>query len=125
MTEETMDTNGAIQLVEHEGWFTIERVEHDNIEELRSYKDGTGGMYLFCSSRVSDACVEGDAADMTGIAQAIKERAEFEDRRCAVEVVDDFAYFWSPRNSSVKGKVPLKYADELSKEIFKRFKGEG
>ena len=118
--ENEMITDGAIKLVESDDWYTIERVEHDNVQEIRPYEDGLGG-YLFSSARISDACVEGTQGHMVGIATAIRDRENFAEKRCAVKFEGEFAYFWSPRNSSVLGKVPIAYADALSEDIFKRF----
>lgn len=67
----------------------------------------------------SDADVEGTAAEMLGIAQAIEQRGSEFFHRCSVVVHWGFneVMFDSPRNSQECGVVTLAEADELAKEI--------
>ncbi len=53
-------------------WYLIERAEHDGRVWLEPM--GPGAMALCCSSRISDADVEGSREEMLAIAQAIEER---------------------------------------------------
>lgn len=67
--------------------------------------------------RVSDADVEGTFDEMREIAKAIRSRGAKTFRRCAVRVDDGLAYFWSPRNSTRYGVVPVGIADDLAGQI--------
>lgn len=98
-------------------WWIIERAEHDG----RSWMERTGpnSMSLRCSSRFSDADVEGDSGEMRAIARAIQERGSFSAKRCSVEVAGDEVRFCSPRNSSVDGVTDLACADALAEMIEK------
>jgi len=68
---------------------------------------------------VSDACVEGTAAEMLAIAATIAARGYFGARRCAVEFSDGAFTFWSPRNSTGGGNDAIHPddADDLAREI--------
>lgn len=82
---------------EGDGWYVIE------------YADGT---------RLSDACVEGPATDMLGLADAIERRRDFSEWRCAVTFDGDRVQFYSPRNTTGGyGEVPFAVADALAAEI--------
>lgn len=86
-------------------WYVIERAEHDGKH--------------WCSSRFSDADVEGTGAEMLAIADAI-ERREYEAfKRCAVTFEGGNAHFWSPRNSHRDGITSMKFALLLAEEIRK------
>lgn len=97
-------------------WYCIERAEHDGREWIA---DGS----FQCSSRISDADVEGTEEEMRAIAQGIRDRTMASFRRCAVDFgegpLGQGAMFYSPRNSMDrnKGAVPLARADELAAEI--------
>lgn len=98
-------------------WYTIVKAEHDGIEEFR--RTGPNTMSLYCSERVSDACVEGYLHEMADLAKAIDERGEQSFKRCAVAVDEkhDRVEFWSPRNSREPGVVTLADADDLAEQI--------
>lgn len=105
-------------------WYVIERAEHDGREWLETI--GPNAQALRCSSRFSDADVEGTASDMLEIAAAIEKRGSFSAKRCAVLIVPATAFsmnataeFWSPRNSRARGAVTLAEADELAALIRK------
>lgn len=95
-------------------WWLIVRAEHEGVSE---WVPTTYGAAWFDSARVSDACVEGSLFEMLGLADAIEKRASCHHRRCAVEVADGHADFWSPRNSMERARVPLDVADALAKQI--------
>lgn len=99
-------------------WYVIERAEHDG----RTWFEPTGprSMSLRCSSRISDADIEGTAEDMLEIAKAIRDRGQFSARRCAVVVSGNEVEFWSPRNSRQPGVTDLAAADELAGLIEQR-----
>lgn len=104
-----------------EDWFVIEKGsdEHDHSEWLEDLiVDGVkiGASYQH-SGRFSDACVEGDAAEMLEIAEAIERRESFYAKRCAVRCDEEGVSFWSPRNSQVTGVVSFEAADALATEI--------
>ena len=97
-------------------WYIIEKVEHDNEEW---FKKTEYGFALMCSSRISDADVEGSAAEMIEIAKAIIARSSVSFRRCAVYCDETHAHFSSPRNSTKNGSVTLAEADALAVQILK------
>lgn len=68
---------------------------------------------------ISDACVEGTAAEMLAIAATITARGYFGARRCAVEFSDGAFLFWSPRNSQgdANDAISPEDADDLAREI--------
>jgi len=107
-----------LKLVKSEGmdnWYRIERAEHDGRQWLE--RTGPHQMALRCSSRFSDADVEGTAFEMRAIAQAIKARRAERFKRCAVTIDGESVAFESPRNSTVPGIVTLAEADELAHAI--------
>ena len=98
-----------------DGWYSIERAEPENRIWLE--RVGPNVSRFMYSGRISDACVEGTALEMLGIAKAIKNRELIEYKRCAVYVECGSAYFYSPRNSSQEGEVPLSDADEFANQV--------
>ncbi len=96
-------------------WYTIEKAEHEGIEELRS--TGPNSMSLYSSARVSDACVEGTAAEMLDIATAIERREQESYKRCAVDARTNRVGLWSPHNSLHSGIVSRQDADDLAASI--------
>lgn len=95
-------------------WYLIERRDHDG----RRWEEPTPwGVALRKSARISDACVEGSAAEMLAIAAAIETRGRYFADRCAVWFDDDRAFFESPRNSQEPGVATLADADDLAREI--------
>lgn len=98
-------------------WYVIERAEHDG----RSWFESTGlsSMALRCSSRFSDADVEGTALEMRALAKAIEDGQPEAFKRCAVRIEGDRAFFWSPRNSQRDGEVSLEDARELAAQILR------
>jgi len=96
-------------------WYLIERAEHNHTAWFVPIE---GGMAFQHSGRISDADVEGTAAEMLAIADAIMARKENCDAyRCAVDASVEPVRFWSPRNSQEVGKCSLMEADELAAEI--------
>lgn len=99
-------------------WYTIEKAEHENRHWMASVDiGGYPCMSLMYSGRISDACVEGTAAEMLAIAEAIERREEESFKRCAVDARTDRVEFWSPRNSQRHGIVSREAADELAAQI--------
>lgn len=96
-------------------WWVIERAEHDG----RMWMEPTGpnSASLMCSSRFSDADVEGTSDEMREIAKAIRARGRYRAKRCSVVIEGDEAHFCSPRNSQKDGVTTLACADELAKLI--------
>lgn len=115
--------SGGITLVKCDligDWYTIERKVHDNSEwwEITS----PNSRHLMMSKRLNpEACVEGTLEEMSTIAQAIKSRTCISHKRCAVEIRDNVAYFWSPRNSEKRSFVPIVDAEELAEQIEKEY----
>lgn len=101
----------TVKKSEHlDDWYLIERAEHDGriwTEEVEPDMH-----VLRCSSRFSDADVEGHATEMLAIADAIEKRGEASFKRCAVDARCEQVTFRSPRNSEEDGVVP--YADALA-----------
>ena len=99
-------------------WWVIERAEHDG----RGWLEPTeyGGMSFQCSSRISDADIEGYGVEMLAIADAIEkgERASF--KRCAVAPVEGGFKLWSPRNSQRPGVITKERAIDLAADIRKK-----
>jgi hypothetical protein len=95
-------------------WYTIEKADHDGSYGMRPTQYGFAMTY---SGRISNADVEGTAAEMLSIAEAIEKRGEVSHTRCEVRVEGQRAYFCSPRNSTCDGVVSLAEADELAAEI--------
>ena len=95
-------------------WFTIEHAEHDGRQWM---EPTTYGARLCYSGRISDACVEGTAAEMLAIALAIESRTDVHFRRCAVRFESESGALWSPRNSETEGVASLAVLDELAADI--------
>lgn len=95
-------------------WYVIERAEHDGRQWLEPYEHG---LALRCSSRFSDADVEGSADQMMAIAVAIEMGARVKFKRCAVDATGDLVRFWSPRNSQEAGVCRFDEATELAAQI--------
>lgn len=95
-----------------EDWYTIECAQHENRQWLEP--TGPNSMQLMYSGRISDACVEGTAAEMIELAKAIKARGSASFKRCAVRVDGERAYFRNPRSSERDAEVPLADADEFA-----------
>jgi hypothetical protein len=104
-------------------WYVIERAEHDG----RTWEERTGphSSALRCSSRFSDADVEGYAGEMRALAKAIDERRYESFRRCAVDARTEPVKFWSPRNSQKNGEVTYTEAAALAAEIRATLATEG
>ena len=95
-------------------WYTIEKAEHDGKMGMVPTEYGFAITY---SGRISDADVEGTAAEMLSIADAIERRGEASHGRCEVRIDGQRAFFCSPRNSERDGEVSLAEADALAAEI--------
>lgn len=102
-------------------WYIIERAEHDGREWLE--RTGPASMALRCSSRFSDADVEGTAFEMLALARAIKQRRRERFKRCAVDATSEPVKFCSPRNSTVEGETTLAEADALADMIVRELGG--
>lgn len=102
-------------------WYVIERAEHDGRSWIGTRDlPGYGPIQsLHCSSRFSDADVEGTAAEMLAIADAIERRAYVSFRRCAVYADREPVRFRSPRNSIDDGECTYAEAAELAALIRK------
>lgn len=96
------------------GWYTIVKVEHEGISELRPTSYGAA---LYLSERISDACVEGSREEMLTLAEAIEKREYESHKRCAVDARTDRVELWSPRNSQRPGIVSRAEADALAAQI--------
>ena len=66
---------------------------------------------------------------MVNLARAILANEDYRAKRCAVEIEGEFAFFYSPRNSSdiyggrihPKGKVPLEDAKVFAREVLNAY----
>ncbi len=102
-------------------WWVIERLEHDGREWLEPDENG----FTFqCSSRISDADVEGNDDEMKAIAAAIRGRRSVSFKRCAVRIAGSSVFFWSPRNSQTEAECSIAEADELAAAIEAQFPDE-
>lgn len=104
-----------LKLCGDDGWYTIERAEHDGREWLEPL--GPGASRYMRSSRISDADVEGTLEEMQGIAKAIRARGTEAHKRCAVDATGDEVRFWSPRNSQRDGVSSIADALDLATQI--------
>lgn len=95
-----------------DNWYIIERAEHNHTQWLE--KDSPNSYSLRNSARFSDADIEGTDAEMLCIADAIENRSEVSFSRCSVKIIDNKAYFDSPRNSTFCGEASLDEADDLA-----------
>lgn len=109
-----------------DNWYLIERAEHDG----REWNARTTWGSAFCkSSRICgdavgdtppgfSACVEGTAAEMLDIAEAIERRGEVSFTRCSVDARSEPVLIGSPRNGNgVDAEVTRDEADELAAKI--------
>jgi hypothetical protein len=96
-------------------WYTIEWAEH----EQRGWLERTGPSSLSYrwSGRVSDADVEGTAAEMLAIAEAIERRGSVSFKRCAARRVENTYALSSPRNSQDPGVISWAQAQQLAATI--------
>lgn len=95
-------------------WYTIELAEHENKYWSEPTEYGSTLMY---SGRISDACVEGSAAEMLAIADAIDQHKRVSFKRCAVNYNYNNVEFYSPRNSKKPGSCSHAEASELATKI--------
>lgn len=96
-------------------WYVIERAEHDGREWVEQI--GPNSFSLCCSSRFSDADVEGHPEEMLAIAAGIQGRRYVSFKRCAVDARTEPVTFWSPRNSQKRGEVTYAEAADLARLI--------
>jgi hypothetical protein len=110
--------------IRHSGddWYVIERAEHDG--RVWTEQTGPNAFAFRCSSRFSDADVEGDGAQMLSIADAIERRGSVSHKRCAVRVEGADVLFKSPRNSTMWGDCSLAEADDLAAQIREMIGGD-
>lgn len=77
---------------------------------------------------INGASIEGTAADMLALADAIESRGFVSCGRCAVDARGEPGHpveFWSPRNSITHTFVAREEAEALAKRIRERFRDEG
>lgn len=114
-SEEVVEVSGKLVLVGDDGWFCIERAEHDGREWFEPIGENSS---MFCrSARISDADVEGPSEHMLMLAEAIRRRGRHSSKRCAVDATGDRVLLWSPRNSFVCASVSIEAADDLVSQI--------
>ena len=99
-------------------WYQIERAGVLRAEER--HRTINNGYRLHLASRVvSDgySCVEGTHREILSLAKGILSGDGAQHYRCAVEIVDGRAVFWSPRNSNgAVGVVALESAERWAQE---------
>ncbi len=98
-----------------DNWYLIERKKREGVHGLRIDRDGNGS--YIDSARISDADVEGTAAEMRAIASAIEASEFVSYYRCAVDARTPQVRFYSPRNSQRHGIVSRADAVALAQEI--------
>lgn len=110
----------VVRRSEHiDDWYLIQRAVHEGRQGIQQVRPGVAR--FVCSSRISDADVEGTWDEMRVIAQAIQERTGVAFKRCAVQVHGDDVWFWSPRNSQREAEVPLAVADAMAAQFLTEF----
>lgn len=96
-------------------WWLIERAEHDGRQWLE--RTGPNSMALRCSSRITNADIEGTSLEMLAVAGAIVGRIQIAFKRVGVNVTAEGVELWSPRNSTYRCRVPYARAMALADEI--------
>lgn len=102
-----------------DGWYLIER-DVESVLSMEERRDPSLGRYwrVLNSARISDADVEGTAAEMLEIAEAIERRSTAGAKRCAVNATDPATVrLWSPRNSQRHGEITRAQAEALAASI--------
>lgn len=119
VADQTHPADRPMTLVKSEGlddWYTIEWAEHEHTHGFVRLSE-TGSAYWH-SGRVCNACVEGPAEHMAGIAHAIETYGNFEERRCAVvQTINGRVALFSPRNSLREHIASDEAAQHLAREI--------
>ena len=108
-----------------EGWYTIERAEHDGRTwmEQRDFGGGIMGGAFMMSCRITDACVEGDGEEMLALAKAIGAGKAASFKRCEAYPHQGGYALSSPRNSTYAALVPMDVAERLAASIRATVKG--
>ncbi len=121
----------AVTLAKSDGlsdWYAIEWAEHPNKHwmERASSDFWPEAIYhhLCYSGRIGDCCIEGTAAEMLAIAEAIERGKDASFKRCAVWPVPGGFSLCSPRNSQQDAQITDAQAKHLAAEI-RRVVGEG
>lgn len=96
-------------------WYVIERQDHDGRYWTEQREDGAS--VLCCSSRITDADIEGNCNAMARIADAIDNNGKFSAPRCAVDATGSHVFLMSPRNSTYAAIVPKDKAAALAARI--------
>jgi hypothetical protein len=96
-------------------WYLIEWAEHAQQHWLE--RTGPNVLALRWTGRISDADVEGTAAEMLAIAEAIERGESVYFKRCAVSVDGNRYTLSSPRNSQDPGIISRAQASQLVAEI--------
>lgn len=117
-----MRSDGEVVLVKSDSlgdWYVIERAEHEHRGWMEAVDDGEYSHLAYrWSGRISDADVEGTAAEMTAIAEAIESGQSVSFRRCAASAQEDGSYHLeSPRNSQRAGIISADHARRLALSI--------
>lgn len=103
------------------GMYRIERALHDGREWQERSPDGFGVCDCFAYRLEPFTSVEGSAAEMLDLADAVVRRSSEWWKRCAVDATGDVALFWSPRNSNGrKAAVPMVDADAFARAVRER-----
>lgn len=97
-------------------WYTIEWAQHEHKHWAEPLSNNA---FALCwSGRPSDADIEGTAAEMAAIADALRDKRSVGFYRCAAThlVGGRFALF-SPRNSKKEAIISAEQAEHLAAEI--------
>ena len=95
----TLDVKLTVRESDGGNWWVVERAEHDG----RIWFEGSGPntLALITSARINSADVEGTAAEMLALSDAIERHDDYVARRCACHWSDEGVDLWSPRNSYI------------------------
>lgn len=101
-----------------DGWWVLERVEHENASWYEKTRYGA----QYCHSRRLEKTtdIEGDISDWKSISIAIRDQDEFYSTRCAVDCFSYGVELRSPRNSPHPTLISWDSANYLMKEIEKK-----
>lgn len=98
-------------------WWVIERAEHDG--RFWTERAGPNSSELHCSSRIGNADIEGTAAEMRALAEAIVAGGHASFKRCSAATTEEGVLLSSPRNSIEPTLVPAARASELAEQILR------
>ena len=101
-----------------EDWWTVDRAEHDGREWMEETGPNSAGW--MCSSRPSDADIEGPSAQMLALAKAIEAGESESFKRCAAVRDGETYKLYSPRNSREPAILTMEEAKALARDMLSK-----